>query len=96
MIADKGYDADDLVVLLQQRKAEVVIPSRANRKAARPIDEHLYKERHLIECCIGKLKHFRRVFSRFDKLAKNYLSLAIVYLTHQNLSQLINALILCP
>ena len=40
----------------------------------RRIDEHLYKERHLVECCIGKLKHFRRVFSRFDKLAKNYLS----------------------
>lgn len=36
--------------------------------------EHLYKKRHLIECQIGKLKHFRRVFSRFAKLAKNYLS----------------------
>jgi len=65
---------DDFVLLVQKRKAEVVIPSRANRKEPRPLDEHLYKERHLIECCTGKLKHFRRVFSRFDKLAKNYLS----------------------
>jgi transposase len=59
---------------LKETGAEVVIPSRTNRKQQRGIDEHLYKERHLIECCIGKLKHFRRVFSRFDKLAKNYLS----------------------
>lgn len=33
----------------------------------------MYRERHLIECLIGKLKHFRRIFSRFDKLARRYL-----------------------
>jgi transposase len=59
---------------LKELNAEAVIPSRRNRKEQRVIDEHLYKERHLIENQIGKLKHFRRVFSRFDKLAKNYLS----------------------
>jgi transposase len=53
---------------------EAVIPSRRNHKDQRVIDEHLYKERHLIENQIGKLKQFRRVFSRFDKLAENYLS----------------------
>ncbi len=74
VIADKGYDADKFVLLLRKRNSEVVIPSRVNRKIQRAIDTDLYKERHLIECCIGKLKHFRRVFSRFDKLAKNYLS----------------------
>ena len=74
MLADKGYDADKFVLLLKNRNSEVVIPSRINRKIQREIDLDLYKERHLIECCIGKLKHFRRVFSRFDKLAKNYLS----------------------
>ena len=74
VIADKGYDADNFVLLLRKRNSEVVIPSRVNRKIQRTIDTDLYKERHLIECCIGKLKHFRRVFSRFDKLAKNYLS----------------------
>ncbi len=74
VLADKGYDSDAFVLKLQASGAEVVIPSRINRKVQREIDEHLYKERHLIECCIGKLKHFRRVFSRFDKLAKNYLS----------------------
>ncbi len=74
VIADKGYDADNFVLLLRKKDIEVVIPSKINRKIQRIIDTNLYKERHLIECCIGKLKHFRRVFSRFDKLAKNYLS----------------------
>lgn len=74
VIADKAYDADNFILLLQKKDIEVVIPSKINRKIQRVIDTDLYKERHLIECCIGKLKHFRRVFSRFDKLAKNYLS----------------------
>lgn len=74
VLADKGYDSDAFVLKLKETGAEIVIPSRINRKIQRIIDLDLYKERHLIECCIGKLKHFRRVFSRFDKLAKNYLS----------------------
>jgi len=74
VIADKGYDAEAFVLKLKERNSEVVIPSRVNNKVQRKIDEHVYKERHLIENQIGKLKHFRRVFSRFDKLAKNYLS----------------------
>jgi transposase len=74
VIADKGYDADAFVLLIKKINSEAVIPSKVNRNIQRVIDTELYKERHLIECCIGKLKHFRRVFSRFDKLAKNYLS----------------------
>ena len=74
VIADKGYDAAAFVLKLKERNSEAVIPSRINHKVQRKIDEHLYKERHSIENQIGKLKHFRRVFSRFDKLAKNYLS----------------------
>ena len=74
VIADKGYDADNFVLLLKKRNVEAVIPSKINRKIQRAIDTDLYKERHLIECLIGRLKHFRRVFSRFDKLARNYLS----------------------
>jgi transposase len=74
VIADKAYDAAPFVMKLKERNLEVVIPSRRNRKEQREIDTYLYKERHLIENQIGKLKQFRRVFSRFDKLAKNYLS----------------------
>ena len=74
MIADKGYDSGAFVSCLKEQDSEAVIPSRATNKVQREIDTHLYKERHLVENQIGKLKHFRRVFSRFDKLAKNYLS----------------------
>ena len=74
VIADKGYDSEAFVVHLKEQGAEAIIPSRANHKVQREVDTHLYKERHLVENQIGKLKHFRRVFSRFDKLAKNYLS----------------------
>ena len=74
VIADKGYDTENFVILLRKKGVISVIPSRVNHKIQRLIDLDLYKERHLIEYCIGKLKHFRRVFSRFDKLAKNYLS----------------------
>ena len=74
VIADKGYDSGAFVLKLKERDSEAVIPSRATNRVQREIDTHLYKERHLIENQIGKLKQFRRVFSRFDKLAKNYLS----------------------
>src|SRR5215204_6756715 len=74
VIADKGYDSEAFVLKVEGQNSEAVIPSRSNHKVRREIDKHLYKERHLIENQIGKLKHFRRVFSRFDKLAKNYLN----------------------
>ncbi len=74
VIADKGYDSEAFVLKVKEQNSEAVIPSRSNHKVQREIDQHLYKERHLIENQIGKLKHFRRVFSRFDKLARNYLS----------------------
>ena len=74
VLADKGYDSNDFIKLIEAQNSAPVIPSKTNCKVQRTIDEHLYKERHLIENQIGKLKQFRRVFSRFDKLAKNYLS----------------------
>jgi transposase len=74
VIADKGYDAAAFVLKLTERNSEAVIPARSKQKVQRKIDQHLYKEQHLIENQSGKLKHFRRVLSRFDKLAKNYLS----------------------
>lgn len=79
VIADKGYDSNALVAFITQRDAIAVIPPRSNRRQPRQYDAHLYKERHLIECWFNKLKHFRRVFSRFEKTAKTFLSL--VYFT---------------
>jgi len=73
VIADKGYDAADFLAVVFEREAIAVIPPRANRKATREYDHHLYRERHLVECFINKIKHYRRIFSRFDKLASRYL-----------------------
>ena len=49
--------------------ATPVIPPRSSRREPQPYDEHLYGERHLVECYINKMKHYRHIFSRFDKLA---------------------------
>jgi transposase len=73
VIADKSYDADDFLQLISRLGAEAVIPPRANRIEQRDYDKHLYKERHLVECFINKIKQYRRVFSRFEKYARRYL-----------------------
>jgi transposase len=72
-LMDKAYDADSVVNILERQGIIPVIPPKSNRKNPRDYDQHVYKERHLIECLIGKLKQFRRVFSRFDKTAVNFL-----------------------
>ena len=74
IIADTAYDANDFIESLYAKQCKSEIPSRKNRKQPRSYDEYLYQERHTIECLFGKMKHFRRVFSRFDKSAKSYLS----------------------
>jgi transposase len=52
---------------------EHFIPSRRNLKRPRDYDRHLYRERHLIECCLNKFKHYRRLFTRFDKLDERFM-----------------------
>jgi transposase len=73
VIADRAYDADPLVTFIVQAGAVPVIPSRAKRHHPREHDTWLYRERHLVECLVNKLKHFRHLFSRFDKLARRFL-----------------------
>ena len=53
-----------------------MIPPKANRLEQREYDQDFYKERHLVECFFNKLKQFRRVFSRFEQTARNYLAFA--------------------
>ena len=74
VIADKGYDVNSIVEDLEKKGCTAVIPSKKNRKVPRTYDRELYKERHVIECFFGKLKHYRRVFSRFEKSASAFLS----------------------
>ncbi len=73
LIADTAYDAQAFLDLLAKQNVTAVIPPRANRQEQKQYDKHLYKERHLVECFIGKIKHYRRIFSRFEKLASRYL-----------------------
>ena len=72
LIADKGYDANWLLNLLEDAGAQAVIPPRSNRTNPHAYDKHLYKERHLVECFFNKIKWYRRIFTRFEKLAQRY------------------------
>lgn len=72
-IADKGYDADHLAERIAQAGAEVIIPPKRNRKVQRDYDPELYKERNRIERFFSKLKQFRRVATRYDKLLANFM-----------------------
>ena len=74
LIADKGYDSDALVEALQRRDITPVIPPKANRKQPRATDFALYCERNLVERFFNKLKHFRAIATRYDKLARNFLA----------------------
>lgn len=72
VVADKGYDSAKLRSNLIQQGCTPVIPSKSNSKNPHQYDEAIYKERHVIECFFLKIKYFRRVFSRFDKSARNF------------------------
>jgi len=74
VIADKGHDSQVFIDLIDANECMPVIPCKENRKVQRSYDEHLYKERQLIECFFGNMKNFRHVFSRFDKTALSFLS----------------------
>ena len=73
VIADQGYAAQFFVDGLLEKGMEVVIPPHPRAKEEREYDKWWYRERHLVECFINKIKHFRRVFSRFEKLDTSYL-----------------------
>jgi transposase len=72
--ADRAFAGQAFLAFVIEAGAEPVIPPHLSSKQPRPYDTWLYRERHLVECFINKIKHFRRIFSRFDKLASRYLS----------------------
>jgi transposase len=74
VIADKGYDSDALVATLEARAITCVIPPKANRKQQRACDFALYRERNLVERFFNKIKHYRAIACRFDKLANTFLA----------------------
>ncbi len=74
VIADKGYDKKALVDRIESRGAEAVIPTQKNRKEQREVDEHLYAERNVCERFWNKVKQYRRVATRYEKKAANFLA----------------------
>ena len=77
-IADKGYDSQEVVDDIEARGAEAVIPSRKNCKRQRPYDRERYKDRNLAERFWAKVKQYRRVATRYEKTARNFLAMVQV------------------
>lgn len=76
--ADKGYDADALVAQIETAGADAVIPPRSKRTHLRDYDRHRYQARHLIENLFARLKQFRRLATRYDKLAIQFAAFVIL------------------
>ena len=74
VLADKGYASSEFRRQVEGQGMLPVIPPKANQKEPWETDFVRYKERPLVECFINKIKHFRRVFSRFEKLGDRYLA----------------------
>jgi transposase len=74
LLADRGYDSNAIRKELEEIGVEAVIPSTRSRKEPIPYDQHIYAHRHVVECFIGKIKWFRRVFTRFDVRMDSYLA----------------------
>ena len=73
MIGDKGYDSDEFVKAIEAGGATAVIPPRENRIEKREYDKDLYKDRNLVERFWSRMKQFRRVATRYEKTARNFL-----------------------
>ncbi len=75
VIADKGYDSESIREIIRNKKAIPVIPRKKNSKTGNSdMDWCLYKCRHLIENVFARLKHYRAIATRYDKLERNYAS----------------------
>jgi len=78
VIADRGYDSNAVLDLIRARGAKPSIPSTRQRKVKRSIEPHIYSQRNQVERFFCKLKQFRRVATRFDKLARNFLAAVLL------------------
>ena len=77
-MGDSAFDADHFRADIKAMSAHAVIPSNPSRALKPAFDRDIYKERHLIECCINKLKQFRRIATRYEKTARNFLAIITV------------------
>ena len=78
LFADRGYDAEAIIDLVRSRGGCAHIPTQRDRKVQRSVDPAIYRRRNVVERYFCKLKHFRRVATRFDKLARNFLAAVLL------------------
>ena len=74
LLADRGYDTNEIVEAAQNAGMEAVIPPRSNRKVQRDYDRYLYKIRHLVENAFLRLKEWRGIATRYAKRSSSYLA----------------------
>jgi transposase len=74
LLADKGYDSNELLTFVKDRGAESCIPPKSNRLYPQTYDAHLYKERNLVERFFQKIKQYRRLATRYEKTSRNFLT----------------------
>jgi transposase len=74
VVADRGFFARAIIESIEARGAKAHIPSQTNVRVRRIVDLAIYRQRNLIERFFNKLKHFRRIATRYDKLARNFLA----------------------
>ena len=90
VIADKGYDSDKLVEAIAEHGAKAVIPPRSNRNTKRRYSKRRYKQRNLVERFINRLKHYRRIATRYEKTARNYFTFVNLAATLLSLGVIVN------
>jgi len=73
-VADRGYSARSIIALFASYGTTAHIPSQSNVRQVRTVDPELYRQRNLVERFFNKIKHIRRIATRYDKLARNFLS----------------------
>jgi transposase len=75
LIADKGYDSEEIREKARRKNMVPIIPKRSNSKTPNPeFDKNIYQNRHVVENLFARLKHFRGISTRFEKLARNFKS----------------------
>ena len=78
LLADRGYDARAVLELIEAHGGRGHIPTQRDRKVQRSVDPEIYRQRNLIERFFNKLKHFRKVATRYEKTAQNYLAVVLI------------------
>ena len=78
VVADRGYDSNSVLELIARSGAQPSIPSCSRRKVRRSIDTAIYRQRNQVERFFCRLNHFRRIATRFDKLARNFLAAVLL------------------